>query len=121
MDDLNGGFMKIEGILRVEKEKLHFEYQKKDDILEVYKSDLRTTEINIADIEMMEYKKGIFGAKLLIHASSGKVFNDLPGNDLTERKLKVKRKHREIAANISSTINLMLSEQRLKEFGGDSE
>ena len=47
MDDLNGGFMKIEGILRVEKEKLHFEYQKKDDILEVYKSDLRTTEINI--------------------------------------------------------------------------
>ncbi len=121
MDDLNGGFMKLEGILRVEKGKLYLEFQKTDAILETYKSDVKELEIDISEISMMEYKKGLFSSKLTIHAKRAVTFQDLPGSGLTERVLKVKKKHREIAASISSNINLELSERRLNELKGDGE
>ena len=121
MDDLNGGFMKLEGILRVEKGKLIFEFQKKDAILEAYKSDLMTAEIDLSEISMMEFKKGVFTGKLILHANRPAAFKDLPGNDLTERKLKIKRKNRGIAANISSNVNLELSEMKLKQLESDNE
>jgi hypothetical protein len=111
--------MKVEGILRVEEEKLIFEYQKKDDVLEVYSSDLKTVRIPLSELDMMEYKKGWFSGKLILHGKTAKSFGELPGKDLTERILKVKRKHRETAASISSNLNLKLSEQKLKELDED--
>lgn len=121
MDDLNGGFMILEGILRVEKQKLYLEFQKTDAILGTYKSDVREKEIDLSEIAMMEFKKGFFSSKLIIHAKRAITFQDFPGNQLTERVLKVKKKHRDIAASISSNVNLELSERKLKELDGDSE
>lgn len=121
MDDLNGGFMKLEGILSVEKGKIYLEFQKSDAILETYKSDVQQLEIDISEISMMEYKKGLFSSKLIVHAKRAITFQDFPGNGLTERTLKVKKKHREIAASISSNINLLLSEKRLNELKGGDE
>ena len=114
-DELNAGFMKMEGILRVENGKLAFEYQNKDAIMGAVKSGLRTVEIDLSSIDMMEYKKKLFGGRLILHASRASVFADLPGNELTTRTLKVKREHREIAANIASNVNLYLSEKKLRE------
>ena len=42
-------------------------------------------------------------------------------SDLLVRTLKVKRKHRNIAANLASNVNLYLSELKLKELDGDLE
>ncbi|MFA5668244.1 MAG: hypothetical protein WC967_03305 [Balneolaceae bacterium] len=114
-DDLHGGFMKLEGILRVEGEFLYFEFQKKDAVLEAYQSDLKTLEIPIASIELAEFKKGFITGKLILHAKRAAVFQDLPGKDLTKRVLKVKRIDRNLAASISSNLNLKLSERKLKE------
>lgn len=121
MDDLNGGFMKLDGILRVEKGKLYLEFQKSDAILETFKSDVKELEIALTEISMMEYKKGFFSSKLIIHAKRAITFQDFPGSQLTERVLKVKKKHRDIAASISSNVNLELSERKLKELDGDTE
>jgi hypothetical protein len=115
IENLNGGFMKVEGILRVEEENLVFEYQKKDAVVEAYQSDLKTTTILLSELDMLEYKKGWFSAKLILHGKRASSFGELPGKDLTERVLKVKRKHRNIAANISSNLNLKLSEKKLSE------
>jgi len=115
IENLNGGFMKIEGILRVENEKLVFEFQKKDAVVEAYQSELRTVEIPVSELDMLEFKKGWFSGKLILFGKTARSFGDLPGKDLTERVLKVKRKDRELAANISSNLNLKLSEQKLKE------
>ncbi len=114
-DDLNGGFMKLEGILRVEGEFLCFEFQKKDAVFEAYQSELKTIEIPIANIEMAEYKQGLISAKLILHGKRAASFEGLPGKDLTTRILKVKRAHRNIAASVSSNLNLRLSEMKLKE------
>ena len=115
IENLNGGFMKVEGILRVEGEKLVFEFQKKDAVVEAYQSELRTVTISIFELDMLEYKKGWFSGKLILHGKRANSFGDLPGKDLNERVLKVKRKHRNLAANISSNLNLKLSEQKLNE------
>tara|TARA_R110002096_G_scaffold425644_2_gene634458 strand:+ start:9962 stop:10348 length:387 start_codon:yes stop_codon:yes gene_type:complete len=114
-DDLNGGFMKLEGILRVEGETLCFEFQKKDAVFEAYQSELKTIEIPITQIEMAEFKKGMFSSKLILHGKRAASFEGLPGKDLTTRVLKVKRAHRNIAASISSNLNLRLSEMKLRE------
>ncbi|SMO92934.1 hypothetical protein SAMN06265219_11638 [Gracilimonas mengyeensis] len=115
IQNLNGGFMKLEGILRVEGEELVFEYKKKDAVVEAYQSDLRTERVPLKELDMLEFKKGWFSGKLILHGKSARSFGDLPGEDLTERVLKVKCKHRNIAADISSNLNLQLSEQKLKE------
>jgi len=120
-DEQNGGFMMLEGILRVEKGKIAIEYQKKDAVIEVVKSGVKTVEIDLNNIELIEYKKKLFGSRLIIHAKRATVFEDFPGNDLMVRTLKVKRKHRDIAANIASNVNLFLSEKKLRELDGDIE
>ncbi|MDR9417006.1 MAG: hypothetical protein RI564_12045 [Gracilimonas sp.] len=107
--------MKIEGILRVEENLLVFEYQKKDAVFEAYQSDLQTIKISLSEIDMLELKKGWFSTKLILHGKRAKSLEDLPGNELTVRVLKVKRKNRDIAASIASNLNLRLSEEKLKE------
>ena len=120
-DEQNGGFMMLEGILRVENGKINIEYQKKDAIVEVVKSGVKTVEISLDDIDLIEYKKNLFGARLILHAKRATVFEDFPGSELLTRTLKVKRKNREIAANIASNVNLFLSEKKLRELDGDTE
>ena len=115
IDDLNGGFMKAEGILSVEEDRLVFEFQKKDTVLEAYKSDLMTDEISFSELDMIEFKKGIFSTKLILHGKRAATFKNLPGSELTVRTLKIKKKDRNTAANISSRVNLELSEMKLKE------
>lgn len=107
--------MKIEGILRVDGEHLVIEFQKKDAVIEAYQSEVKKERIPISQLDMLEFKKGWFSDKLILYGRSASTFNDLPGKDLTERVLKLKRKHRNLAANISSNLNLKLSEQKLSE------
>ena len=120
-DEQNGGFMMLEGILRIEKGKINIEYQKKDAVIEVVKSGVKTVDIDLKDIDLIEYKKKLFGARLILHAKRATVFEDFPGTELLVRTLKVKRKHRDIAANIASNVNLFLSEQKLRELDEDTE
>ncbi|MEX0608408.1 MAG: hypothetical protein WD016_03760 [Balneolaceae bacterium] len=115
IEDLHGGFMKVEGILRVEDENLVFEYQKKDAVLEAYQSELKTQTIDLHEIDILEHKKGWFSDKLILHGKRGSSFKELPGKDLTERVLKVKKKHRNHAANLTSNLNLLLSEKKLRD------
>lgn len=118
IDELNGGFMKVEGILSVEKNKFTFEFQKKDAVLEAYKSELMTDEILFSELDMIEFKKGFFSTKLILHGKRAATFKNLPGNELSVRTLKIKKKDRNTAANISSKVNLELSEMKLKELDG---
>lgn len=119
IENLNGGFMKLEGILRVKNEHLLFEFQKKDAVLEAYQSEVKSVEIPLSELEMLEFKKGWFSSKLILHGKSASSFRNLPGKDLIERVLKVKRKYRDVAASISSNLNLKLSEKKLQELDGD--
>ena len=114
-DELNSGFMKLEGLLRLEKDKITIEFQKKDSIMEVIKSGVQMVEIFLCDLEVVEFRKKLFGGRLILYAKRATVFEHFPGTDLTTRVLKVQRKRRDHAASVASNINLILSEQKLRE------
>jgi hypothetical protein len=57
---------------------------------------------------------------LILHGKSATSFKRIPGNDLTQRVLKIKKEHQDLAANISSKLNLKISEQKLSEMDEES-
>ncbi len=119
IDDLNGGFAVIKGTLRLDGDKLHFEFYKSDDIIEAFKSDLKTVRVPLKDVIQIDFKKKLFGVRLTIRAKSEGVFAELEGTDIGERKLKIKKKYAAEAHEISSRSNLFISEERLRELGED--
>ena len=95
IEELNGGFALVEGILSVKENKLCIEFHKKDAVFGAIKSDVKSIEIPFSGIDMMEYKKGLFSSKLTIYGKNATALKDLPGDDLTTRKLKIERKNPE--------------------------
>ena len=116
IDELNGGFMKMAGTIRLEGETLRLEFYKTDNVFEAYKSDLKTLEIDLGDLNEIEFKKSFLGGgKLTLKANSEQVFGGLEGMEVGVRVLKVKRKEREAALSVTSRARLLLSERRLRE------
>ena len=108
--------MKMAGTIRLEGETLHLEFYKTDNVFEAYKSDLKTLEIDLGDLNEIEFKKSFFGGgKLTLKANSEQVFGGLEGMEVGVRVLKVKRKEREAALSVTSRARLLLSERRLRE------
>ncbi|MCG8373076.1 MAG: hypothetical protein MI700_06065 [Balneolales bacterium] len=120
-DELNSGFMKLEGILRLEGDHINIEFQRKDSIMEVIKSGVKSLNIPLTDLEMIEYKKKLGGGRVILYAKRAVTFEDFPGGELTTRTLKISRKHRDIAASLASNVNLILSEKKLRELDEGTE
>jgi hypothetical protein len=115
IDGVHGGFMRVEGIMRLEKDGLYIEFHVKDALVEAYKSSVKTHMLALKDIDAVDTKVGWFRTRLWIYAQSGKILEAIPGNDLTHRIFSFKRAHRPALANMVSQLNLELSEQKLKE------
>ena len=115
IDGVNGGFMRVEGIMRLEKNGLYLEFQIKDAVIKAYKSPIKTHFFSLEDIDAIETKVGWFRTRLWIHVQSGKILEAIPGNDLTQRVFSFKRAHRLALTNMVSQLNLALSELKLKE------
>ena len=107
--------MRVEGIMRLEKDGLYLEFQVKDALVEAYKSSVKTHMLDLKDIDALDTKVGWFRTRLWIYAQSGKILEAIPGNDLTHRVFSFKRAYRPALSDMVSQLNLELSEQKLKE------
>ena len=115
IDGVHGGFMRVEGIMRLEKDGLYLEFQVKDALVEAYKSSVKTHLLALKAIDALDTTVGWFRTRLWIYARSGNILAAIPGNDLTHRVFSFKRAYRSALANLVSQLNLELSEQKLKE------
>tara|TARA_B100000575_G_C23141150_1_gene664111 strand:- start:3739 stop:4131 length:393 start_codon:yes stop_codon:yes gene_type:complete len=115
IDGVRGGFMRVEGIIRLEKKGLYLEFQIKDAVVKAYKSSIKTLFLALEDIDTIKIKVGWFRTRLWIHVQSGIMLEAIPGNDLTQRVFSFKRMHRLALANMVSQFNLAISEIKLKE------
>ena len=115
IDGVHGGFMKVEGIMRLEQDGIYLEFQVKDSLMEAYKSSVKTHFLVLKDIDTVELRIGWFRTRLFIFAQSGKILEAIPGNDLTQRVFSFKRGNRPALASMVSQLNLELSELKLKE------
>ncbi len=107
--------MRVDGIIRLDKNRLYLEFQIKDAVIKAYKSPIKTHLLALEDIDAIETKVGWFRTRLWIHVQSGKILEAIPGNDLTQRVFSFKRAYRLALANMVSQLNLALSELKLKE------
>ena len=115
VDDVYEGFAEIDGLLGLDENSLKLDYQTRDSIFGVVKSAIKNIRINYSEILSIEFKKGMFSSKIIITTStfiSDKIFPKAQGNEFI---LKIKSKHKVMASQLVSLINLRQSEQRLSE------
>lgn len=111
--DVDYGLRKVEGLMKLEKNNLVFEFQTKDALVGLVKSDVEEQRIAISELEGAELK-GWLTYKLILRGRSLRVFENLPGTEQGQCKLHIKRSDRETARNLVSRINLLLSEDRIR-------
>lgn len=112
---VNHGLQKASGLLKLEGEELVMEFQVKDALFEVFKSDVEEITIPLRDLQSVDYKKGWFSSKIILEARSLRAFDDIPGSDQGECVLKIKRKEKKDAENLVSKIRLTISEMKLRD------
>lgn len=113
--NINHGFQKASGLLKLEEGHLVMEYQVEDAIVGMFKSDVKEVSLPISELLEVEFKKRFFSAKLILRGQSMKVFQDVPGTEQARCELKIKRGERDMAARLASRLQLALSEYRLDQ------
>lgn len=113
--NLNHGFQKATGLIKLEGEQILCEFRVVDAILGMIKSDVKETRIPLSDLHSVEFKKGFFRSKMIFEAQSLRVFEHVPGSEQGEWEIRIKRKDRDDARDLVSKIRLALSEMRLRD------
>lgn len=113
--EVSHGFQEAKGLMSLTEKGIALEFEVQDAILGVIKSGIRHVEIPYSGLESIEFKKGWFSSKIILSATSMKVFEEIPGADVATCELKVKRKHREEARSLISKARVNLSEYKLDQ------
>lgn len=113
--DVNHGFVQVKGLLQVKDDKIVLEFDQKDSILGILKSDMKEVMVPYSEIDSMRIFKKWFQTRVEILGKSMKVFKDVPGAEQGRLLLKVSRKDRDLAEDIISSARVRLSEYKLDE------
>lgn len=115
LKDLYHGFAESEGLIKSDQKNLIFEFQTKDNIIGVIKSDVKLVRIPLTDVLSIAVKKNIFYTKLIITFSNLISTKSLPGGAQRELILNIERKYRDDCISFVSQMNILLAELRLKD------
>jgi hypothetical protein len=102
LNNVFAGFGDGEGLLHNERTHLCLEYQVKDGILGVLKSEIRELRIPIENVASVTLTKGWFGTswfgvKIVIQADRMEAFQDVPGASHGRLELSISRQNHEAA------------------------
>jgi hypothetical protein len=98
-----------EGILSADETDLILEFRTSDAIIGLIKSEVREVKLPLNSIEQMTYRKHwLGGCSVVIRVNEMRAASELPGFKQGEVELSVDRKHREVAAEFVSSIQLAL-------------
>lgn len=115
LKDLYHGLAESEGLIISDKENLIFEFQTKDNIIGVIKSDVKIVKIPLKDINSIAIKKNIFYTKLIITFANLTSTKNLPGGAQRELTLNIEKKNRDECIHFVSQVNVLLAEQKLRD------
>ncbi len=116
IDDAYHGLLEVYGLLKLRGDVLVLEVREQDGIIGIYKSSTEEHVIPLDQIEEVTYKKKWIGARIELRAVSMSVFDAIAGSDGNILKLNIKRKNRERAESMVSTIRLRHSEMMLRKW-----
>jgi hypothetical protein len=104
-----GGFATNLGVLRFDGETLVVEFQTKDGMFEVLRSDIRRVTLPLQDLTGLAWKAGCFGGTFAISVASLELMKDVPGGDQGRLSLKVRRQDRAAAEQLANEVQLTLA------------
>lgn len=104
------GFAEVKGLVRLSDDSLFFEFQTTDGIVGFFKSATQEIEVPVTDVVTIDLE-GRFRLHLQLQVRRMDLLGKLP-NDGGGVKLRIARKHRELADELVSDIRLRLSEQK---------
>lgn len=113
------GLAEVSGMLRLERKKLILEYQVKDALVGMIKSDPKELQIPFDNLLEVEYKLNWVLSRFKLHINSMHILGKFPVGKDGVITLKIKRKQKKTAQELASTINLKLSEHRLEMMDRD--
>jgi hypothetical protein len=97
-------FMEHMGLVRLEGGELIIEYQSKDAFIGAFKSDVKIVPLPLDMISVVKFKRGMFGAKLIIQARDMKTLEGVPSVAQGRIKLQFKRDVRDEAELLASAL-----------------
>ena len=103
------GFANAEGVLSISSDALTLEFQVKDNILGVMKSDVRTAAIPFDRIDEVDFRSNLFRTVLNIRVSSMQIVEDVPGSKQGKVRLKIPRRYKKEAAEIAHEASIRSS------------
>lgn len=109
------GMAILNGIAFLEADSVRFEYSVKDAILGVVKSSIKKIRIPFDSIQRVEFLTNLFRTRLRIHVSDFVILNQYPDVEDDFMNLRIKRKNKKEASQFVSSLQLALSEYRLKQ------
>lgn len=113
--NVNHGFQVAKGLLKLRDKGIELEFETKDAFLGIISSGVQSVLLLYKDLESIQFDKGWFSAKIILEATSMRVFEDIPGSEQATCTLKVKRKHRKEAQDLISTARMYHSEHKLDQ------
>ncbi len=103
-EDPDEHFSENEGLARIEGTALLLEYETKSVFPFVPKSGVNEIELRLDGISAVRFKRGMFGAKIVVQARDMKSVERVPGAKHGRMTLKFKRAHREDAAELAAVL-----------------
>ena len=109
LSDIRKGWITISGVLRMEPGNVVLEYRTSF----VEQSDIIERSISLDDLTRVDYRRGVFGAKLILQARSLAVFDGMPGTSEDRLVLGIARRDRPAAKVIGWQLGTLLENRKL--------
>ena len=100
------GFAESEGILSADSTHLRFEFQIKDNVVGLLKSDLKSVAVPLESVEEISFRKGWFGFSLIIRVAEMRTMSELPNIKCGEIALSIAKRHSKAAADFVSSVQI---------------
>jgi hypothetical protein len=111
LSDSFEGFAESKGLLLLKNGAIIIQFQTKDAILGMVKSDLKNVDIPLENLIEISYKKSIFGNKLILLVDNLSFVELLPSSDSNEIVLSIARKDIDTAIDLVRALKLDQSEK----------
>ena len=109
--DIRKGWITIGGVLRVEPGRVVLEYRTSIATLE--QSEIKMRSLELDQLTRVDYRRGIFSAKLILQAKSLTVFEGMPGSSEDRLVLSIARRDAPTAKVIGWELGTALENRKL--------
>lgn len=109
------GFAEAKGLVRSTPSGLVLEYEVKDAMFGLIKSDVKHLQIPLEELAEVNLTKGWFRTHMTLRTKRLQTLADLPGSSQAQITLKLARKDRSLAEQLVSFLNLRICEHDLQK------